>query len=98
MRQVYRDGDTDIDAQGRAGHASAPAAHATQSVSASLPVDARYLPAAQSTHAVADNGDAAYVPAPHATHAPLPVWASGEIVRAFYVVIVVIVCSHHLCP
>ena len=67
MRQVYRDGDTDIDAKGRAGHASAPAAHATQSVSASLPVDARYLPAAQSTHAVADNGDAAYVPAPHTT-------------------------------
>jgi len=42
MRQVYRDGDTGTD--GTAGHASAPAAHATQSVSASLPVDARKVP------------------------------------------------------
>ena len=29
-----------------------PAPHATQSVSASLPVDTRYLPATQSKHAV----------------------------------------------
>ena len=39
--------------KGVRGIVSAPAAHATQSVSASLPVDARCLPAAQSTHAVA---------------------------------------------
>ena len=55
-----------------ARHASAPAAHATQSLSASLPVDARCLPAAQSTHAVADNGVAAYFPAPHATQSASP--------------------------
>ena len=57
---------------GSAKHVSAPAAHATQSDSASLPVDARCLPAAQSTHAVADNGAAAYLPAPHATHSASP--------------------------
>ena len=44
MRQVYRDEDTDIDATGSVKHASAPAAHATQSVSASLPVDGREVP------------------------------------------------------
>ena len=49
-----------------------PAAHATQSLSASLPVDARCLPAAQSTHAVADNGVAAYFPAPHSMQSASP--------------------------
>ena len=39
-----------------------PASHDTQSVSPPLAV---YLPAAQATHAVADNGDVAYFPAPH---------------------------------
>ena len=72
MRQVYRDEDTDIDATGSVKHASAPAAHATQSVSASLAVDARCLPAAQSTHAVAKNGDAAYFPAPHSMQSASP--------------------------
>ena len=58
--------------KGVRGIVSLPAAHATQSVSASLPVDARCLPAAQSTHAVADNGVAAYFPAPHATQSASP--------------------------
>ena len=39
--------------KGVRGIVSAPATHATQSVSASLPVDDAYFPAAQSTHAVA---------------------------------------------
>ena len=58
--------------KGVRGIVSLPAAHATQSLSASLPVDARCLPAAQSTHAVADNGVAAYFPAPHATQSASP--------------------------
>ena len=73
INQEASDGDAKIvscrrhthSRRGSAGQASAPAAHPTQSLSASLPVDARCLPAAQSTHAVADNGDAAYFPAPH---------------------------------
>jgi len=70
-RHDHRDGSTGTDAKRSARHASAPAAHATQSVSASLPVDARCLPAAQSTHAV-DSGDDAYFPAPHATQSASP--------------------------
>ena len=58
--------------KGVRGIVSLPAAHATQSLSASLPVDARCLPAAQSTHAVADNGDAAYFPAPHSMQSASP--------------------------
>ena len=39
--------------KGVRGIVSAPATHAKQSVSTSLPVDDAYFPAAQSTHAVA---------------------------------------------
>ena len=48
-----------------------PAAHATQSLSASLPVDSRCLPAAQSTHAVVPSCDA-YFPAPHSMQSASP--------------------------
>ena len=50
--------------KGVRGIVSAPATHATQSVSASLPVDDAYFPAAQSTHAVAP-ATLEYVPCGH---------------------------------
>ena len=57
--------------KGVRGIVSLPAAHATQSLSASLPVDARCLPAAQSTHAVVPSCDA-YFPAPHSVQSASP--------------------------
>ena len=71
------------------------AGHVEQVLSAVAPLAAEYLSAPQLSHAVLPSV-AWCLPAGQPVHAPLPVWANGEIVRAFYVV--VIVCCHHLCP
>ena len=65
-----------------ARHASAPAAHATQSVSASLAV---YLPAAQSTHVADELAPVAfeYVPAGHPAQVDAPV--VSKIVKEIFI-------------